>query len=106
MLRHELGGTTYYSIYAHLQNGSVLVSNGSVVTSDAVIGKVNCTGYIESTGNGYCASNDRYGSHLHFVVKKTPILGCAYLDDSCSSDNSWSVIAIIRVCLHRKMYRD
>jgi len=65
LIKHDLSDGTYYSLYAHLKQGSILVENGHVDAGDK-IAEVNCTGYtISSQGNGFCESNGGTGSHLH-----------------------------------------
>jgi len=79
MIRHDLPDGTFYSVYAHLQDGSVAVNIGDHVDARTPIGSVDCTGHTESTSGTTCPSNNGPGPHLHFAVKRTAILGCAYL---------------------------
>lgn len=88
-IRHEVPGIgTVYSQYAHLKDGSIRVSRSQGVATGAVIGQVDCTGYMDPTSVTPCPSNGRKGSHLHFSIQLIGDRnGCAYLPDSrCPSD--------------------
>ena len=54
-IKHDNG---MYTLYAHMQYGSVKVSNGQRVTKGQVIGYMGNTGYA-------------FGAHLHFEVRNT-----------------------------------
>ena len=86
VIRHNLGATTLYSLYAHLQEGSVLVSAGEVVDAGDIIGRVNCSGNTRGAPN--CPSNGGHGSHLHFAIKSIGTLGCGYIGPACKSSDS------------------
>ena len=60
ILRHNVGGKTVYTFYAHLS--SVSVSNGASVKRGQRIGAAGGSGY---------GSNSYYGVHLHFAVMDT-----------------------------------
>lgn len=68
-IEHTIGGTTYTSLYAHMQSGSMTVSVGDTVSVGQQIGKVGSTG--ASTG-----------AHLHLEIHNasgTPIDPYAWL---------------------------
>jgi len=64
IIRHELpDGQALYSQYAHLHD--IYVCEGRVVAQGQPIGTVGSTGFTT-------------GSHLHFEIKDTPVLGPGY----------------------------
>ena len=78
LIRHDLLDGTFYSLYAHMQDGSVLVNQGDPVQAGQPIGAVDCT--------GYCT-----GPHLHFAVKRVDALGCGYIRTAhCASVDSFN----------------
>lgn len=90
LIRHDLPEGTFYSFYAHLQEGTVLVDQGYPVTAGQPIGRVDCTGKTEAEGNSVCRSNNRPGPHLHFAIKRLNTLGCAYINQgSCTSGDTF-----------------
>lgn len=90
VIRHDIMGGSFYSLYAHMQTGSVLVSQGDIIQqAGAVIGRVDCTGHTR--GNPNCPSNGGHGAHLHFGVKLVNALGCGYITkNSCKSGDTFS----------------
>ena len=103
VIRHNIpsaDGVTYYSLYAHLQNGSISVSQDEAVTAGEKIAQVDCTGTID-TSTHPCPSNGKYGPHLHFAIKFFPsddpppssslLLGCGYLSSNCMSEKGVSL---------------
>ena len=56
-IQHEINGKKYYSLYAHLQQGSVTVSVGDSVSKGTIIGRVGTSG-----------SSD--GPHLHLEMNE------------------------------------
>jgi len=75
IIRHVTpGGRRFYTLYAHLQNGGVLVTTGQTVSKGQHIGGMGTTG--NSTGN-----------HLHFMMisdsYETGGAGCAYGSARC-----------------------
>lgn len=92
MIRHSLPEGTVYSVYAHLAENTVLVNQGDTINAPGEpIGRVDCTGHTESSSGTVCLSNGAPGPHLHFAVKHTPILGCAYLRNAltCKSGETF-----------------
>ena len=86
LIRHNLGYGIFYSLYAHMMEGSVRVSNGQSVDSTIVIGQIDCTG--NTKGRSVCPSNKGTGPHLHFGIKTVNELGCGYIvPGSCKSDS-------------------
>jgi len=73
-ITHDLSGTKYESVYAHLAYGSIKVNVGDVVEKGQVIGIMGTTGY--STG-----------VHLHFEIKMegTRINPTSLFIDNCFS---------------------
>ncbi len=59
-IKHELDGITYYSVYGHLLDNSILVHSEQVVMQGEQIASVGSTG--RSTG-----------CHLHFTIMKDKI---------------------------------
>lgn len=55
MIRHNINGTTYETVYAHMKSGSRTVSVGQTVSQGQILG------YMGSTGNAS-------GQHLHFEL--------------------------------------
>ncbi len=55
IVKHDVDGTTYYSVYAHMQSGSLTVAAGDTVKIGETLGRVGNTGM--STG-----------PHLHFGI--------------------------------------
>ena len=106
LVRHDLPGGPVYSLYAHMQVGSLLKglrcnggSNSGVACSVAAdcpdalcvgdqvaageqIGNVDCTG--DSRGRQNCPSNNGRGSHLHLAIRKANSFGCGYMN-ACSA---------------------
>src|SRR5262249_23479880 len=66
LIRPVLPEGTFYSLYAHLQEGSLLVSETAQVVAGQPIAKVDCTGRCD-------------GAHLHFAVQRLATLGCGYI---------------------------
>ncbi len=68
------GGIRFYTLYAHLRNNGILVSNGQTVQKASQIGEMGTTG--NSTGN-----------HLHFMMISDSYeksgAGCAYGSARC-----------------------
>ena len=88
LVQHALTEGTFYSLYAHLQEGSVLVGLGDELTTGQSIAKVDCTG--DTRGKPNCPSNNGGGSHLHFSVKKVNSLGCGYIKPaSCKNADTF-----------------
>ena len=85
MIRHADSSGAVYSIYAHLQNGSVSKTSGTVEGGEQ-IGRVDCTGATEGTSR--CPSNGGVGAHLHFSIKRNSKLGCGYISVKCKSESS------------------
>jgi murein DD-endopeptidase MepM/ murein hydrolase activator NlpD len=85
LIRHDLPEGTFYSLYGHMQEGSVLVAENQSVIPGTPIGKVDCTG--NSEGVTPCPSNNGTGSHLHFGVRRIGSLGCGYIDSKCKNDS-------------------
>ena len=86
LIRHDIPGGPFYSLYAHMKNGSVLVNVGDVIaTAGTVIGKVDCTG--DTYGSSYCPDNGGHGAHLHFGVRLVNSLGCGYITTLCTTDS-------------------
>lgn len=83
MIRHDLPEGTFYSLYAHLQDGSLLVNVGDFVVPGSPIGKVDCSG--TTRGRTPCLSNNQFGPHLHFSIKRQNTLGCGYISSRCTS---------------------
>ena len=74
LVRHDVAGGPFFSLYAHLLDSSVLVTNGQQVSSGQPIAQVGSTG--SSTAN-----------HLHFAVKRANQLGCGYIvKGKCTSE--------------------
>ncbi len=90
MIQHVLPEGTFYSLYAHMKEGSVLVNQGQqILTSGMKIGEVDCTGTTK--GERLCPSNNGRGPHLHFAVKRKSILGCAYIrPGTCKSGETFA----------------
>lgn len=65
VIKHSVSGKPVYSMYAHLQKGSILVSKGQSVSKGAKIAKYGNTG--NSTGR-----------HLHFAIADTYKPGSYY----------------------------
>jgi hypothetical protein len=82
IIRHDLPDGTYYSLYAHMQEGSVVVKEGDSVDAGTLIGRVDCSG---ATSGDTACQNGHYGPHLHFAVKKLNTLGCGYVRQGCTS---------------------
>ena len=83
LIRHDLPDGTFYSLYAHMMEGSVNVVVGESVDSTVMLGKIDCTG--DTKGRTKCPSNNGTGPHLHFGVKTVNALGCGYIvKGSCS----------------------
>lgn len=62
VIKHEVGGVTYYAMYAHLMKA--LVKKGDQVTKGQHIG--------ESGGRkGHPEDGNVFGEHLHFEVTKS-----------------------------------
>lgn len=55
IIRHNIGGKLYTSVYAHLVEGSIQVKKGQKVVAGTVLGKMGATG-------------DVTGKHLHFEI--------------------------------------
>jgi murein DD-endopeptidase MepM/ murein hydrolase activator NlpD len=89
VIQHDLPEGTFYSLYAHMQEGSLLVKQGDPISSAGMpIGKVDCTG--NTRGNPNCPSNHGHGAHLHFGVKLVNEFGCGYITkESCHSGDSF-----------------
>lgn len=84
IIEHNLPEEKYYSLYAHLKHGSLLVNQGDPTTAGQAIAQVNCTGY--TIGSSRCESNGGKGPHVHFAVKKLKQIGCAYVGEGkCKS---------------------
>jgi outer membrane protein assembly factor BamB len=84
-IRHEIDGQFFYSQYAHLQAGSLLVNIGDMVDKGEEIGRVDCTGRTE--GQVPC-TNGQQGPHLHFEIKLVDSSGCGYLPSTnCQGDS-------------------
>jgi hypothetical protein len=66
LIRHELPGGPFYSLYAHMEDGSITVAREDPVEPGTPIGRVGSTG--SSTA-----------PHLHFAVKRENILRCGYI---------------------------
>lgn len=76
IIRHDISGGPFYSLYAHLQDNSVLVSVGQDVAIGEPIGQVGSTGGPRVTG-----------PHLHFAIKTENQLGCGYIaPGECNSE--------------------
>lgn len=90
IIRHDLPEGIFYSLYSHMQEGSVLVEEGDdILVAGEPIGAVDCTG--TTTGTSICPSNNGSGPHLHFAVKRNNTLGCAYINEgSCRSGESFN----------------
>lgn len=76
LLRHDLEGQRFYSIYAHL-NGPSNRNVGEYVNQGDVIGSMGCSGFTVGGYNGRC------GVHLHFGLLSdsydyTRNVGCAW----------------------------
>ncbi|EGC02046.1 SH3 domain-containing protein [Ruminococcus albus] len=67
IIKHNIGGKTVYSFYAHLS--SVNVKNGQSVNTNTKIGVVGGSGY---------GKNSYYGTHLHFAIMDTLWTNGAY----------------------------
>jgi len=67
VIKHNFGGKTIYSFYAHLS--SVKVNTGDKVTKNTEIGIMGGSGY---------GRNDYYGPHLHFAIVDTLLTGGGY----------------------------
>lgn len=75
LIRHDVAGGPFYSVYTHLRDNSVLVSEGTTVSAGQQIAQVGNTG----TGSR--------GPHLHFAVKTKNQLGCGYITaGACTSE--------------------
>lgn len=68
-IKHEYGETTFYSVYGHMLENSIVVSEGQIINEGDVIGIIGSTG--ASTG-----------THLHFTLTSPiPSLNKEYLVD-------------------------
>ena len=76
LIRHDLADEAYYSLYAHMMDGSISVNTGDPVGAGTTVGKVG------STGNST-------GPHLHFAVKRQNNFNCAYIRGSCAIADSF-----------------
>lgn len=59
VIRHNIAGQTYDTLYAHMRTGSRKVAVGNTVTQGQAIGNVGSTGAVT-------------GAHLHFEIHKGP----------------------------------
>ena len=100
LIRHNLPEGTYYSLYAHLQMGSVIVSVGETVAAGQRIAAVDCTG--RTSGVNLCASNGRTGPHLHFGIRRTQDLGCGTISARCTWDSMDNWVDPIRFIEDRR----
>jgi len=73
LIEHALPDRTFYSLYAHLEDGSV-PPLGAFVETGTPVGRVGITG------------NSGGVPHLHFAIKTTAILGCGYINSNCKSE--------------------
>lgn len=93
-IRHTIGGTTYETVYAHMQTGSRTVSLGQSVSQGQRLG------YMGNTGNSY-------GQHLHFelhvgtwneyktnAVDPIPYLNGSVPTDYHQYDGTWATLRI------------
>ena len=78
LIRHDLPGGPFYSLYAHMLDGSIELIVGVQVTPGTPIGRVGSTG-------------DSTAPHLHFAIKLENLFRCGYIrKEPCLSTDSFS----------------
>lgn len=76
IIEHQKDGLTFYSLYAHLENISN-IKEGEFVEKGKILGKVGATGYgcsFWKVGKDGCNEKAKLDIHLHFEIKKKPVL--------------------------------
>jgi hypothetical protein len=74
LIEHTFSDGVFYSLYAHLEDGSI-APQGFPVDTGTPIGRLGKTGKAERP-------------HLHFAIKTTPTLGCGYINSNCQSERA------------------
>ena len=89
ILEHQISGVWVYSLYAHLSKINPLIKEGDIINKGEIIGEVGNSGFgcqnYWRVGSDGCESQAPRDIHLHFEIKKAPVLensegGKAYED--------------------------
>jgi len=80
MIQHVFSDGTFYSLYAHLEEGSVPFERRTGGSGSPIeISRGARIGRVDDTGSSTAP-------HLHFAIKRTGILGCGYINENCKSE--------------------
>lgn len=82
ILEHQINSKKIYSLYAHLVLIKDQIQEGDIIKQGEIIGEVGNSGFgcqnYWRVGQDGCDSqaihNDIHDIHLHFEIKKTPVL--------------------------------
>ncbi len=79
IIEHLINGEKLYSLYAHLASIKEELKEGDIIKEGGVIGEVGNSGFgcqnYWRIGKDGCDSQTPPDTHLHFEIKKTPVLG-------------------------------
>lgn len=77
ILEHQIGTTTIYSLYGHMETINQNLKEGQFIKKGEILGKVGATGYgcnYWRIGEDGCDKTAKLDVHLHFEMKTKPVL--------------------------------
>lgn len=78
ILEHEINGEKIYSLYGHLSSIGQMIQEGGVVWKGEYMGEVGNSGFgcenYWKIGKDGCSESGENDAHLHFEIKKSPVL--------------------------------
>ncbi|MER3407068.1 MAG: hypothetical protein C4278_01430 [Patescibacteria group bacterium] len=91
IIEHQINNEKIYSLYAHLSSIENNIKEGETVKKGEIIGKVGNSGYgcqnYWKVGPDGCDNNLAPDIHLHFELKKAPVLENPFGGKACQRQN-------------------
>jgi len=89
IIEHSINGEKLYSLYAHLSLIETNLKEGDIINKGEIIGQVGNSGYgcenYWRIGKDGCNETGKRDTHLHFELKKAPVLENPEGGDACQT---------------------
>jgi len=89
IIEHSINGEKLYSLYAHLSLIKTNLKEGDIINKGEIIGQVGNSGYgcenYWRIGKDGCNETGKRDTHLHFELKKAPVLENPEGGDACQT---------------------